>query len=255
MNNQTNTQNTRYYRTHVSSFNTNIIQLKNPWVPAWWSAAFPGMGQLMLGSYLKGFILFTWEFFINVNAKINLAMVYSFTGQFELAKQVIDTRWVFLYISVYIASIWDSYRETVDINKLYILANKEKAQIVPFNLSSMAMNFLDKRQPLLSMVWSLLMPGMGHLYIRRMPTGFFLLLCWIICTYFSNLLPALHYTLLGDFSSGAEILDPQWALFLPSLYGFSFYEAYTLSVEYNKLYKIEQSEYLKREYQAFDLHI
>ncbi|MBU9723381.1 hypothetical protein [Bacillus alkalicola] len=40
--------------------------MKNPWVPAWWSAAFPGMGHIMLGSYVKGFILFTWEFVINV---------------------------------------------------------------------------------------------------------------------------------------------------------------------------------------------
>ncbi|RXJ02747.1 hypothetical protein DS745_05395 [Anaerobacillus alkaliphilus] len=255
MDNQTNTQNYRYYRAHVSPYNTNIIQLRNPWVPVWWSAAFPGMGHMMHGAYIKGFILFLWEFLINLNANINLAMVYSFTGQFELAKQVIDTRWVLLYIPVYIISMWDCYRKTIDINKLYIIANYEKAPIVPFKLGIMGINFLDRRQPLLSMIWSMLMPGMGHLYLRRIPTGFFLLFCWILCTYFSNILNSLHLTLLGDFSTATAVLNAQWALFLPSLYGFSLYESYSLAVEYNKLFKVEQSEYLKREYQTLDLKV
>lgn len=80
-------------------------------------------------------------------------MVYTFTGQFDKAKEVLDTRWILLYIPVYIITIWDSYRKTVDLNKLYILAAKEKAPIVPFNLGSLGLNFLDKHQPSLSMVW------------------------------------------------------------------------------------------------------
>lgn len=255
MNNQTATERHRYYLAHVSSFNTNLIHIKNPWVPAWWSAAFPGMGHLMHGAYIKGYILFFWEFIINVNSKINLAMVHSFTGNFEMAKQVIDTRWVFLYIPVYIASIWDSYRKTVDINKLCVLAEKEKAPIVPFNLGPMGLNFLDKRLPWLALVWSILVPGMGHLYLKRIPTGFFLLLCWIICLYCSNFLNSFHLTLLGDFSQAVEVLDAQWALFMPSLYGFSLYDSYTTAVEYNKLFKREQGEYLKKQYQQLKLEI
>ncbi|MDG5788575.1 hypothetical protein QA612_13900 [Evansella sp. AB-P1] len=255
MDNNTNYERTRYYRANVSSFNTNVLHLKNPWVPVWWSAAFPGMGHLMHGAYIKGFILFFWEFVINVNSKINLAMVYSFTGQFEMAKEVIDTRWVLLYIPVYIASIWDSYRKTIDINKLYVLARKEKAPIVPFKLGAMGLNFLDRRQPWLSLVWSMLLPGMGHLYLKRIPTGFFLLLCWTVCTYFSNILTALHLTLLGDFSQATATIDAQWALFMPSLYGFSLYESYSLAVEYNKLYKTEQAEYLTKEYQNLNIQL
>ncbi|MFD1637155.1 hypothetical protein [Evansella tamaricis] len=105
------------------------------------------------------------------------------------------------------------------------------------------------------MVWSILMPGMGHLYLKRIPTGFFLLLCWIVCTYFSNFLPALHLTLLGRLSEGTEILNPQWALFMPSLYGFAVYESYSLAIEYNKLFKTEQSEYLRKNYQNLHLKL
>ena len=99
---------------------TEQLDMADAWVAAWWSAAFPGMGHLLHGSYVKGFIFFAWEFIINIGARINEAMVYSFTGQFELAKATLDTRWVLLYIAVYIISIWDSYRTSVDINKIYI---------------------------------------------------------------------------------------------------------------------------------------
>ncbi|WP_041808160.1 hypothetical protein [Evansella cellulosilytica] len=245
----------RYYRATVSSYITNLIQLNNPWVAAWWSAAFPGMGHLMLGAYIKGFTLFIWEFIINVNAKINLSMVYSFTGEFDKAKEVLDTDWILLYIPVYIASIWDGYRKSVDINKIYVLAIKEKAPVVPFTLGSLGLNFLDKRPPWLALIWSMLMPGMGHLYLKRVPAGFFLLLCWIVCTYFSNLLPALHLTLFGKFSIAKEAINAQWALFMPSLYVFAVYESYKLAVEYNKLYKQEQAEYLQKEYQDLSISI
>lgn len=255
MNNRTINQNTRYYRAYVSSFNTNIIHKKNPWVAAWWSAAFPGMGHLLHGSYIKGFIFFAWEFIINIGARINEALVYSFTGQFELAKATLDTRWVLLYIAVYIISIWDSYRTSVEINKIYILANKDKTPIIPFNMSALGLNALDKRQPWLALIWSVLMPGMGHLYLKRTPNGFVILFCWIISNYFSNFLTAFHLTLLGDFAGAKEVIDPQWALFLPSLVGFAAYDSYTSAVEYNRLFNTEQAEYLEKEYQLLDLKL
>ncbi|WP_218240560.1 hypothetical protein, partial [Pseudomonas sp. 2822-17] len=91
--------------------------------------------------------------------------------------------------------------------------------------------------------------------LKRVPSGFAILLSWIICTYYSNLLPAVHLTLLGNFSEATELIDAQWALFMPSLFGFALYEAYSLAVEYNKTYKTEQSEYLEKEYQQLRLSI
>lgn len=79
---------------YVSSMGTTQIHLRNPYVIAWWSAASPGFGHLLLSKYVGGFVLVAWEIFINVNAKINLAMVYSFGGKFEVAKQVLEPRWM-----------------------------------------------------------------------------------------------------------------------------------------------------------------
>ena len=153
--------------------NTNYIHLRNPWVTAWWSAAFPGFGHIHLGVYLKGFILFFWEIIINVNAKINLAMVYSFTGQFDMAKDVINIRFVMMYIPVYLYCIWDSYRQTIDLNKHYLLAESEKAPIVPFKMNGFALNSLDKRNPWVALVWSLLFARTRQFIYQKNAIRFF----------------------------------------------------------------------------------
>jgi hypothetical protein len=243
------TKDKRRYIAYVGPFNTNQIHERNPWVAAWWSAAFPGLGHLLLGSYLKGFILFIWELVINVYSKLNVAILYTFHGDFEKAKVILEKRWLLLYCAVYICSIWDSYRTTVDINKLYILAKRERAPVVPFALNEFALNYLDKRNPWLALIWSVLMPGLGSLYAMRVPEGFFLLIWAIVTVYFSHFLEAVHYTFYGKFSQAISVLDPEWYLFMPSIYGFALYEAYVLCVEYNKLFKKEQSQFLKRQYQ------
>ncbi len=234
----------------VSVLNINYIHLRNPWVIAWWSAAFPGCGHMSLGLYVKGFILMVWEFVINLNAKLNTAMVLSFTGQFDQAVKVLDLRWLLLYIAVYVHSIGDSYRFTVDMNHHYILARKENAPIALMKISSFGINFLNKRHPWVSLLWSALMPGMGHLYLHRILSGFILLLAWIICCYQSRFLVSMHYSFIGDFPAALAVLEKQWLLFMPSIYGFALYESYVVAVEYNNLYKKEQIQYLQAEYQS-----
>lgn len=250
LNTQNVTKDARRYQAYVGAFNTNQIHLRNPWVAAWWSAAFPGLGHLLIGSNLKGFILFIWELVINVNSNLNLAIIYTFYGDFDKAKAVLEPRWLLLYCAVYICSIWDSYRSTLDINKLYVLAKRENAPIIPFALNIFALNYLDRRNPWLALVWSLLMPGLGPLYAMRVPEGFFILAWAIVTVYFSHFLEAVHYTFYGEFSRAITVLNPEWYLFMPSIYGFSLYESYVLAVEYNKLFKDEQAQFLKRQYQS-----
>lgn len=61
MDNYTNNNTARRYTAHVSIFGTTQIHLRNPSIIAWWSAAFPGCGHLLLSKYLRGFVLFIWE--------------------------------------------------------------------------------------------------------------------------------------------------------------------------------------------------
>lgn len=234
---------------YISLLGTTQLHLRSPFVVACWSVAFPGMGHIILSRYLRGFILFIWELFVNYKAHVNLLILYSFIGDFEKAKAVVDIQWLSLYIPTYLFAIWDSYRTTVDLNQLYILAAREDAEIKPFKIGALEINYLDKRTPWVSAIWSLLVPGSGQLYTNRLVTSIFLVTLWIIICYYSKILPSLHYTLLGDFAQAKTVLNMQWFLNVPSLCCFAMHDAYKYTVEANKLFDNEQSKFLKRDYQ------
>ncbi|GAA3332543.1 hypothetical protein GCM10020331_093090 [Ectobacillus funiculus] len=69
-------------------------------------------------------------------------------------------------------AIWDSYRTTVDMNNAYVLAEREDHHFNTFTLGALEINYLDKRNPVLAVMWSLFIPGLGQLYIHRILTAF-----------------------------------------------------------------------------------
>lgn len=225
------------------------LHLRNPLIIIWWAAAFPGFGHLLLSKYFRGFILIGWEMFINTQMHLNEAIVYTFTGQFEQANEVLNIRWMSLYAPVYLFAIYDSYRTSVDLNHQFTLAKRENAPIGSFKIAGMEINYLDKRSPWLAMVWSLLMPGMGQLYSHRIINAFFILGTWILLSYWAHLLEGIHYLLMWDLTQSARVVNMHWIIFLPSLYGFSAYDAYVNTVEYNKLFDHEQVCMLQEDYQ------
>ncbi|MGZ4107602.1 MAG: hypothetical protein ACXVO1_09720, partial [Tumebacillaceae bacterium] len=236
-------------KAYVSLMGTTQLHLRAPWVIAWWSAAFPGFGHFLLSKYLRGAFLFIWEVIVNVQSHLNMAIFYSFNGHIDMAKQVLDTRWLLLYAPVFVFGIWDSYRTANDMNNIFILAYQEDAYFKPFRIGAFEINYLDKRKPWNAIMWSLLMPGLGQLYIHRILVTFFILIWWIAICYYSHLLQAIQYAFIGEGSKAVSIIDKQWVLFMPSLYGFSIYDAYVNTVENNKLYNQEQRRYLKTNYQ------
>ena len=225
------------------------MHARSPVIIALWSCIFPGFGHLLLSKYISGMILFLWEVFINLHAHLNLSIYYSFVGEFDLAKAVLDKRWLMLYIPTFSFAIWDSYRSTVDINNHYVLATREDAEVKPFIANSMGFNYIDKSSPWVAVVWSALTPGTGQLIIHRIVVAFFLMAWWIVIVYYSNLLPVIYNTSIGQFGIAKELADKQWILNIPSIVSFSIYDAYVNTVESNKLFEWEQSKYLKKEFQ------
>lgn len=47
-----------------------------------------------------------------------------------------------------------------------------------------------------------------------------------------------------------SILKPEWLLFIPSHYGYAIYDAYTNTVENNKLFEKDLRRHLKENYQS-----
>ena len=250
MDNYINDNTARRYKAHVSVFGTTQLHLRNPYIIAWWSAAFPGFGHLLLSKYLRGYALFIWEVIVNVQANINLSMVYSFQGNIDLAKEILNTRWLLMYIPVYLFGIWDSYRTTVDLNKVYLLAEDEEHRFNSFALGAVEINYLDKRNPVVSVMWSLFIPGLGQLYIHRILAAFFVIVWLVIFFYYSHIQQAVSLLFLGKVQEATSVLKPEWLLFIPSHYGFALYDAYINTVENNKLFENELSNHLRETYQA-----
>lgn len=251
MDNFKNIDNThRRFKAHVSILGTTQLHLHNPYFIAWWSTAFPGFGHLLLSKYLRGFVLFIWEVIVNCHAKINLAMVDTFSGHIQLAKQELQPRWMLMYIPVYLFAIWDSYRTTIDLNNLYLLAEREDAPYNTFSMGALEINYLDKRNPVIAVFWSLFMPGLGQLYLHRILTAFFALAWTIIFLYASHTLESIQFLFWGEISQATHILDKQWLLFIPSMWGFAIYDSYVNSVENNKLYESEQKDFLVKNHQS-----
>ncbi len=249
MKNYSNDNTARRYIAHVSVLGTTQLHLRSPYIIAWWSAAFPGFGHLLLSKYIRGYLLFIWEVIVNLQAHVNQAMIFSFQGKMDMAKDVLDTRWLLIYIPVYLFAIWDSYRTTVDMNKVYLLAERENHAYNSFSLGALEINYLDKRNPLYSFLWSLMMPGLGQLYIHRIATAAFVIIWSVLFFYFSHVLEAISHLFLGRVQEATSVLHPEWLLFFPSLVGFSAYDAYVNTVENNKLYENEQKRYLQHHYQ------
>ncbi|WP_371365663.1 hypothetical protein SRRS_03430 [Sporomusa rhizae] len=239
----------RREKAHITFYNTAIMHRRSPGLAAWWSAAFPGFGHIYLGCYIKGYFLIIWEFIVNLNSNLNMAIIYAFTGRFELSATIIDTRWLLMYCPMYIFGIWGSYRLSLEFNKVARISRNGLLNISPQVFNGMGANILDKRLPYITIIWSMLMPGIGHIYITRLVTGLIIMVAWVTAVYFSGFLPAFHLTLIGDFSRVAASTNPQWLLFLPSLYCFTLFDSYSHCVEYNKLFDQEQAQFLESEYQ------
>jgi hypothetical protein len=63
------------------------------------------------------------------------------------------------------------------------------------------------------------------------------------------------YSFWGNFELAKSVIDPQWLLFLPSIFGFVSYEGYSNSDAVNGLFRYEQSIFLRKNFQDEDFVI
>lgn len=76
-----------------------------------WSIAFPGFGQFLNQKFLKGVFFVLLEFTINVQARLNLAIIPSFYGDGVAANDTVNYQWIMFYPCVYLFSMYDAYRD------------------------------------------------------------------------------------------------------------------------------------------------
>ncbi|HSU79085.1 MAG TPA: hypothetical protein VLK78_01610 [Candidatus Angelobacter sp.] len=248
MPNYTSRKSPRHSKVVLSSFDINYLRVLNPFMPLWWGLALPGLGHIMVGKKFKGFLLFIFEIVVNSKTHLNLSIFYSCTGQFELAKACLDLRWFFIYIGVYIFSSWDAYRLSTDINQFSMLATREKAPIRTMKISPIEINYLQKINPWLPAFWSFVTPGIGHLIIRNVISGLYLLGWYIVTVYKSKLLEGIYYTSMGEFHQAISVMNIEWTLYLPSVLCFAVCDSYYHTIEINELFKQDQARFLEKNF-------
>ncbi|PYI52517.1 hypothetical protein DLM86_20285 [Paenibacillus flagellatus] len=239
----------------VSFFGVSYLQRQNPFMVAWWSAAFPGFGHMVLNQYFRGILLTLSEVVINTLARINEGMVYSFCGQFELAKSTIAPRWTFGYVIIYLFAIWDSYRSAVVQNKLIALAEAENVRINRFALHPVEVQYLEPKSPFAASVSSFFFPGLGQLYNHRLCLAFYGMFWWWVYMGLSRSHESLIALLQGRLADSIAMLHPHWLLFMPSVMGGAVYHAYSTASEHNRLFRIEQRQHFAERYRHSDVRI
>ncbi|WP_456274682.1 hypothetical protein [Bacillus sp. AK031] len=104
------------YFEDIKSKNFKVNVYKSPVAAAIWSACLPGFGQFYVRDYIIGIILVIWEIAVNVLAKINWSIYFSFTGELQKSLDVVDWGWGLFYPSVYVFNIWHAYDRARVIN-------------------------------------------------------------------------------------------------------------------------------------------
>ncbi|MFT9497256.1 hypothetical protein [Anaerosolibacter sp.] len=230
----------RITKMDMSIWGINYLHRSNPWTAAWWSAALPGFGHLYLGSYLKGFLFISGEIFINTKARINLAIFYTFIGDFEKTNNVFSTRWGLFYMAVWVFAIYDSYMQSIELNQLCDLEEmQENRYFKKFLISPFGINILTQRPPFMAAFFSFIAGGMGQAYNLQFVKGGILITWILIINYYSQMSHLFH-----KFIKGQEIylqqVDWQWLLFFPSIIGFCIWDSYVGAVQINNLLVLEQ---------------
>jgi hypothetical protein len=232
----------------LSVFGVTLFHRLNPFIVAWWSAAFPGFGHYLLNQYIRGTLLTLTEFIINSLAHINEAIIYSFCGKFDMAKSVLQPRWVFGYLIIYFYAIWDSYRSAVTQNKLCHLAEMENEKLQVMILHSLEIQYLEQKNPFIAAIFTFLFPGLGQLYNHRFALAFYAMFWWWFYAFFSGVYESLFYFSVGNIQKSIDIINPHWLLFMPSILGGAVYHAFITSIALNRLFIMEQRQYLLEKY-------
>jgi hypothetical protein len=115
-------------------------------------------------------------------------------------------------------------------------------------MNPISVTYRDKRSPFVTAAWCAAEPGLSHMMLHRLLHAVFLVFWWIVIVYQSNILTAVHLTCFGEFMRAKSVIDPQWLLNIPSLFFFCVYAAYVNAVESNKLFDLEQSQFLRKNY-------
>jgi len=239
----------------LSLYGVTYFHRQNPYMVAWLSAIYPGFGHYLLNQYARATLLTLSEVTTNTLIHINEAIIYSFCGQFEMAKAIIKTHWILGYVIIYFYAIWDSYRSALIQNKMCQLAELENEPLNCTIIHPFEIQYLEQRNPWIAAFYSFCFPGLGQLHNQQWLLAFYAISWWWIYLSLSHAHTSLLYLLLGNVQESIAVLNPHWLLFMPSVWGGSIYHAFYTALEHNRLFRLEQRQHFVERYRNSEVRI
>ncbi|MDO7789082.1 hypothetical protein P6N53_17870 [Desulforamulus aquiferis] len=97
------------------------------------------------------------------------------------------------------------------------------------------------RNPWIAMAWSTLFPGFGQIYNRDYLPAVLFLVSEFLINVMANLNIGIYHAFNGDYGKSLSVLDFQWLLFYPCIYGFSIWQAYRYAIDNNTNLPIDEN--------------
>ncbi|BFT69568.1 hypothetical protein [Paenibacillus sp. P36] len=86
------------------------------------------------------------------------------------------------------------------------------------------------KSDIFALIWSIAMPGLGHLYLGNKIIGILFIAYTGIFMIFSELNNAIFYAFAGDFQKANSIFAESPSIFFPAVYSFAIWHAYNYDV-------------------------
>lgn len=103
----------------LTSVEIVFLSKKNPWAASFLSLVMGGAGHFYNWKLFKALIMMGWHLVTMVNAGIGLAAISMFQGNWDEVHAVIDYQWLLFVPSIVVFNAWNSYVDSVELNKLY----------------------------------------------------------------------------------------------------------------------------------------
>lgn len=84
----------------------------------------------------------------------------------------------------------------------------------------------EYKSPWSAALWSLVLPGFGQLYNNQYLLGFILIFAEVSINSLASLNLSLLYTFHWDLELAHDVVNYQWGLFYPSVWGFSMWQGF-----------------------------
>lgn len=123
------------------------------------------------------------------------------------------------------------------MNQVSVKSKGGKQWLSPGHQQVMELNNVNShlyRNPLMAAIWSLFLPGFGQFYNGDYLTGFVLMVWEILVNTMGGINLSIFFAFNGELERSFEVLDFQWALFYPSVYAFSVWQAYQKASNINR---------------------